>query len=528
MKSTQQSIALYIIALLLSLSMFACVVSEKLIQSAIAETETAIAQTDKLVQTAIAQTAGSRPTESKSVLLTSTIALSLSPTPLLPPTHTPIQSTPTPKLVAQINDRFGVSMVLVPSGAFEMGSDVDEALAECEKLYIGGDCTRSWFENEEPVHTVVLDNFYMDQYEVTNAEFAGFLFEQGNRMESGTTWLDSKDENALIVEQGGYWQPKSGYENHPVIEVTWFGARAYCEWRDARLPTEAEWEKAARGGLQGKLYSWGNDFDDERVNFCDQNCPSELAFLEYDDGYSDTAPVGSYESNGYGLYDMAGNVWEWVADWYAADYYQNSPDDYPQGPTQGEYRVLRGGSWLSSIWYVQSAYRGWFDPSDTRDRIGFRCARSPGQEQTSAPPQTSTPKHINTPTQEQVRELYLNHLGGFALFYDTNAWTETEGDFGKIVLVSLEISGCTIEEQGPTEPVPITGSIQVGDIYFDVFEFEDITNNQYGGWFLALDGFENPQPGTIPVFIVKSVLSDADKCLLRVYTVLETLHAANP
>jgi len=508
--------------------MLACVVSESLIQNAIAETETAIAKTDKLIQTAIAETAATRPTKTNSVLSTSTIAPSPSPTPSLRPTHTPKLSTPTIKLDAQITDGFGIPMLLVPSGSFEMGSDVDKALAECKKLYIGGDCKRDWFENEDPVHIVVLDNYYIDQYEVTNAEFAGFLNDQGNQMESGTTWLDYEDDDVLILKLGEDWRPKSGFDNHPVIEVTWFGARAYCQWRDARLPTEAEWEKAARGGLQGKLYSWGNDFEDERGNFCDSNCPSEEAFLEYDDSFAYTAPVGSYESNGYGLYDMAGNVWEWVADWYAADYYQNSPEDYPQGPTQGKYRVLRGGSWLSSFWYLQSAYRGWFDPSDTRDRIGFRCARSASQEQSSIPPQTPTPIHINTPTQVKARELNLKHLDGFALFYNTNAWREIEGDFGKVVLVSLEISGCTIEEQGPTEPPPITGSIQVGDIFFDVFEFKDIPNNQYGGWFLARDGFENPYPGTTPVFIVKSELSNAEFCLAGVYSVLETLHAANP
>ena len=295
-----------------------------------------------------------------------------SPTPLPSiPTSSPTATrTATPTgLPDLINDDNGVSMVLVPAGTFNMGGDADVALAECQKLFepfADDTCDRSWYENEEPNHTVMLDEFYIDQTEVTNAQYAKCVdageCDQPNNQDSYTR--DSYYGN-------------SQYDDYPVIYVSWSDAKAYCEWRDARLPTEAEWEKAARGGLEGKLYPWGDTFGGERANFCDSSCGFDWANKEYDDGYNDTAPVGSYEPNGYELYDMAGNVWEWVVDWYDDDYYGSSPFENPEGPDSRTLRVLRGGSWGDSGHVLQVASRKGLAPSVITDLLGFRCARSP-------------------------------------------------------------------------------------------------------------------------------------------------------
>jgi formylglycine-generating enzyme required for sulfatase activity len=274
---------------------------------------------------------------------------------LLDPTLTPIP---------MINDDYGVPMVLIPDGSFDMGADADTALAECQKFY--GSCSRDWYTSEEPIHRVFLDNYYIDQYEVTNARYAACVDE-------------GVCDPPIVTDDlsRGEYYGSSTYADYPVIFVKWYDAQTYCQWRGARLPTEAEWEKAARGRLEGKLYPWGDTFDGERVNFCDRNCKSRYANQDYDDGYENTAPVGSYAPNGYGLYDMAGNVWEWVADWYDKDYYAHSPASNPGGPASGERRVLRGGSWYNFGSYYRAAHCYSYDPSNVYSIVGFRCASSP-------------------------------------------------------------------------------------------------------------------------------------------------------
>jgi formylglycine-generating enzyme required for sulfatase activity len=234
-------------------------------------------------------------------------------------------------------------MVHVPAGEFIMGSDEGD-------------------DDEQPVHTVYLDAFYIDKTEVTNAQFAQFLNEQGNQEEGGVTWLDIGDEDCLITESGGQYQPKSGYGDHPVVEVSWYGARAYCQWTGKRLPAEAEWEKAARG-TYGRTYPWGEGID------CDH--------AQYGECGGRTVPVGSkpWGASPYGVLDMAGNVWEWVADWYDSDYYSQSPDRNPPGPDSGQYRVLRGGSWGSIPYDVRGGSRFGSNPDDSGYHRGFRCAR---------------------------------------------------------------------------------------------------------------------------------------------------------
>ena len=246
-------------------------------------------------------------------------------------------------------------MVLIPAGEFQMGSNS------------GG-------SNEKPVHSVYIDAFYMDEYEVTNAEYAAFLNAKGKHTESGKTWLHIGSARARIEYVAGVYRAKGGYENHPVTYVSWYGAMAYAAWAGKRLPTEAEWEKAARGNLSGLTYPWGNTIDSSKAN--------------YDSHINDTTAVGEYTANGYGLYDMAGNVWEWCLDEYDSGFYAVSPSQNPlSGANSIEWildnytgvessRVLRGGSWNDIGHYVRVAFRGSNSPTGTFNSLGFRCART--------------------------------------------------------------------------------------------------------------------------------------------------------
>jgi formylglycine-generating enzyme required for sulfatase activity len=252
-------------------------------------------------------------------------------------------------------------MVTIPAGEFQMGCDPD---------HNGG---YSCDSDEQPLHTVYLDAYAIDKYEVTNAEYAEFLNIEGNQEEGNDTWVDADDPDVRIYESAGVWHADTGYEDHSVIEVTWYGARAYCQWQGKRLPTEAEWEKAARGSSDTRMYPWGNeDPDCSRLNYYYGSGPC----------VGDTTQVGSYSTgtSPYGALDMAGNVWEWVNDWYAADYYSSSPYANPSGSVTGSYRVLRGGGWLSGWSYVRVAFRTYVTPSDSGHIIGFRCVGiAPGQ-----------------------------------------------------------------------------------------------------------------------------------------------------
>ncbi len=239
-------------------------------------------------------------------------------------------------------------MVLISAGSFQMGSG-------------------SGYSNEQPVHTVTLGQpFYMDIYEVTNAQYAKCV-------DAGACSAPSSRESSSRSSYYG----NATYADYPVIYVDWYQANTYCSWRGGRLPTEAEWEYAARGGLAGKVYPWGNTFDGSWANFCDSNCFFDWKDSASNDGYADTAPVGSYAPNGYGLYDMVGNVFEWVNDWYG-DYPSGAVTD-PTGPSSGDYRVVRGGSWYNNAIALRTAYR-YENSADFSYYIwGFRCAVSPGK-----------------------------------------------------------------------------------------------------------------------------------------------------
>ncbi|MGA7193840.1 MAG: SUMF1/EgtB/PvdO family nonheme iron enzyme [Anaerolineales bacterium] len=233
------------------------------------------------------------------------------------------------------------SIILVPAGNFIMGS------------YNGN-------ADEQPVHIVYLDAFYIDKYEVTNALYKTCV--------DANACAFPKFINSNL--QTTYYGD-ARYDQYPVIGVTWDMAQSYCAWRGGRLLTEAEWEKAARG-TDGRIYPWGNNIDSSRANYNNSNDPNYAG---------DTSPVSAYPSSvsPYGVFDMAGNVWEWVADLYDANYYASLtlPIANPLGPTTGLYHVVKGGSWDSSEFSLRSAGRGFYDPSNANIYIGFRCARNP-------------------------------------------------------------------------------------------------------------------------------------------------------
>ncbi len=274
----------------------------------------------------------------------------------------------------QVSPTDGAKMVLIPAGEFWMGTDANEIpqLVEWAKKHYS-DTQASWFEDEAPRHKVYVDAFYIDKYEVTNAQYQKFMRATGHPMVA--TARDSRF-NA---------------PTQPVVGVTWYDAMAYAKWAGKRLPTEAEWEKAARGGLEGKKYPWGNqDPDGSQCNFADKNAPSYCSWADRNanDGYQYTAPVGKYPPNGYGLYDMAGNVWEWCLDEHDSGFYAKSAGRNPVGGATNitdiisdftnvtEFRVLRGGSWNGTSDGVCVAGRDGGAPTNAHDSLGFRCAGS--------------------------------------------------------------------------------------------------------------------------------------------------------
>ena len=227
------------------------------------------------------------------------------------------------------------TMALVPAGEFTMG--------------------REGTSDNSPAHAVRLGAFRIDRYEVTNAEYAAYCKATGTRL----PFFWGQDRFRSGPE----------YPDHPVVGVNWRDAEAYAKWRGKRLPTEAEWEYAARGGLAGRKYVDGDLLDSTRTNFTRS-------------GKDGPVEVGSYPPNGYGLYDMSGNVQEWVADRYGADYYRMSPVEGPKGPEQGRFRVLRGGGWFTGPMCMDVDLR-YALPSNWVDfNVGFRCARDvqPGTE----------------------------------------------------------------------------------------------------------------------------------------------------
>jgi sulfatase modifying factor 1 len=229
-------------------------------------------------------------------------------------------------LFSQVID---TTMILIPAGEFTMGKNSSG--------------TTDW----QPEHKVTVDAFYIDKCEVTNKQYYEFCKITSNPLPE--FWGSSQFKCSL------------DYPDHPVIGVSFSDALKYSLWAGKRLPTEAEWEYAARGGLPNSNYPWGNQIDSTLVNFGKK--------------YKTTLKVGSFKPNGYGLFDMGGNVWEWTMDNYGADYYTNSPTQNPTGPNSGRFKVIRGGSWHSGAMCIQTYYRNGLPASWVDFAVGFRCVK---------------------------------------------------------------------------------------------------------------------------------------------------------
>ena len=237
-------------------------------------------------------------------------------------------------------------------------------------------------EDERPVHRVYVGEFFIGRFPVTDDEYLRFVRATGHPAPAirGLPLIAAGGRDSLFKElaapyvwQGG--EPPPGHSSHPVVLVRYEDAQAYCRWmsegigRTVRLPTEAEWEKAARGGLEGRRYPWGDDIDPSRCNFlADRSVKLQRG----------TRPTGTYPPNAYGLYDIIGNVWEWVSDWYGADYYSGGEVRDPTGPPSGSMRIVRGGSWVNDdVLMLRCAYRHKVPPDTYAHSVGFRIACAP-------------------------------------------------------------------------------------------------------------------------------------------------------
>ena len=221
------------------------------------------------------------------------------------------------------------TMVLIPAGEFIMGKN--------------STAPSDW----QPEHTIKLSSYYMDKYEVSNKQYFDFCIAT----------------NTALPQFWGMNEFRSGpdFPDFPVVGISFFDAEKYANWCGKRLPTEAEWEYASRGGLVGKSFPWGDQVDSTKVNYWNK--------------YKGILKVGSFQPNAYGLYDITGNVWEWTTDFYSDNYYAVSPSENPKGPERGRFKVIRGGSWHSGPMCVQTYYRNGLSPSWVDFGVGFRCVK---------------------------------------------------------------------------------------------------------------------------------------------------------
>jgi eukaryotic-like serine/threonine-protein kinase len=270
-------------------------------------------------------------------------AVAPTPTPTLEPTPEPT-ATPAP-----FTTQTGSRMLYVPGGLFRLGNDQGNA-------------------DERPSRMVRLDPYFVDETEVTNRAYAQCVAEGGCTAPVSSGSAFHRD-----------YYGSGEFSDYPVIYVNWEQARQFCEWRDARLPSEAEWERAASFDPEQGIkttYPWGDEFAGDLLNYCDSDCSADYRDTTFSDGYRDVAPVGSYPDGRsiVGAYDMLGNVMEWTNDWYDRNYYANASDTNPLGPTEGFSKSVRGGSWLSDRNELSVTARTFYETTAARSNIGFRCA----------------------------------------------------------------------------------------------------------------------------------------------------------
>lgn len=297
-------------------------------------------------------------------------------------------------------------MVVVPAGAFRMGAtaaEAERARVLCEAAGLA-DCDAA-FDDQQPARTVTTAAFYVDRTETTNADYG----------ECVAARVCDPPRDLSSYAHAAYFDRE--FANYPVIHVTWDDARTYCAWRGKRLLTEAEWEKAARWDPDTgmvTLWPWGNDIDGPRLNLCDDECPFEAQF-PVRDAFAEIAPVGSFPrgASPVGTFDMAGNVWEWVADTYAPDAYTAGDAADPSGPSEGEARVRRGGAWNSAAPFTMTTFRGHAAPDQHDYETGIRCGAdvpgAPDPTPTLAPTRTPAPTPTPTPPPEGL------YIGGRAI-----------------------------------------------------------------------------------------------------------------
>ncbi|MFS0824429.1 formylglycine-generating enzyme family protein [Bacillus sp. 1P02SD] len=287
-----------------------------------------------------------------------------------------------------INQSSTDGMVYIPGGEFLMGTDLKEGFPA---------------DGEGPIRNVKVNPFYMDTCAVTNSQFAEFVNDTGYKTEAeifGWSFvfykLVSKEVAKIVknqvestpwwwVVEGAYWEKPEGPDStiedrmdHPVIHISWNDAMRYCKWAGKRLPTEAEWEFAARGGLEQKIYPWGDELNPSGEHLCNiwqGDFPNVNTKV---DGYLSTAPVNAFPPNGYGLKNIVGNVWEWCSDWFSPNFHMYSKQDNPKGPATGKTKVTRGGSYLCHQSYCNRyrvAARSSNTPDSSTGNLGFRCVK---------------------------------------------------------------------------------------------------------------------------------------------------------
>ena len=268
-----------------------------------------------------------------------------------------------PELQSLLNLK-GLTMVSIPAGIFQMGTTLIDA---------------DWLEPSGPVHKVTVSAFEMSACEITNSLYAAYLnaaladgkitvtskgVKGASDNYSDQNYLELNDIDCRIDYSGGVFTAQSGYEDHPVVKVTWYGANGFCEYYGFSLPTEAEWEYACRAGTTTRFYTGDSESDLDRA-----------AWFKSNSGDNKTHAVGGKQANAFGLYDMHGNIWEWCKDWFDSNYYRNSPSQDPPGGESGEYRIKRGGGWRGSSTYSRSAARDYGVPGDGYNYVGFRVVR---------------------------------------------------------------------------------------------------------------------------------------------------------